>query len=210
MDKALLLNGKKYISARRAALKTGYTSDYVGQLCRSKKVDAKLVGRGWYVLEKDIFSHKNSKNHFDFDKKKNLSLVKLIEPQRSNNVKSKTYTKFGKVTYLKDDLSLFPNIVKKFDLERAKYVALKSIDESLLHPKKTFFIERFAKNLVIITFVLLISGTFIFEREDIRKFSFNSIRKSVKQELSFLYNPYIAKIQENYVGFQDNISKIKN
>ncbi|MFA6405732.1 MAG: hypothetical protein WCW46_03250, partial [Candidatus Paceibacterota bacterium] len=59
MDKPLKFNGKKFISARRAADITGYTSDYVGQLCRAKKIKSKLVGRSWYVVEDEILDHKN-------------------------------------------------------------------------------------------------------------------------------------------------------
>jgi len=59
VNKTLYLKGKKYISARRAADITGYDSDYVGQLCRAKKITANLVGRSWYVLESEILEHKN-------------------------------------------------------------------------------------------------------------------------------------------------------
>ncbi|MEK7669545.1 MAG: hypothetical protein AAB350_03095, partial [Patescibacteria group bacterium] len=59
MNKTLYLKGKKYISASRAAELTGYAGDYIGQLCRGKKIAASLVGRGWYVLESEIIEHKN-------------------------------------------------------------------------------------------------------------------------------------------------------
>ena len=56
--KELTLNGKRYLSTRRAADITGYTTDYVGQLARQGKVDAELVGRNWYVEEDAIKKHK--------------------------------------------------------------------------------------------------------------------------------------------------------
>ena len=56
----LYLSGKKYISARRAAEITGYTSDYVGQLCRAGKVDATMVGRGWFISQESILLHKEN------------------------------------------------------------------------------------------------------------------------------------------------------
>lgn len=49
MNKDLFVDGKAYISASRAAEKIGYAGDYVGQLCRSGAVPAKLIGRSWYV-----------------------------------------------------------------------------------------------------------------------------------------------------------------
>ncbi|MCL5794969.1 MAG: hypothetical protein M1338_01250, partial [Patescibacteria group bacterium] len=59
VNKSLYLKGKKYISASRAAELTGYAGDYIGQLCRGKKISASLVGRSWYVLENEILDYKN-------------------------------------------------------------------------------------------------------------------------------------------------------
>lgn len=57
----ITLNGKRYIKASSAARETGYTMDYIGQMCRKKKVDAQLVGRTWYVLETDLHDHRRTK-----------------------------------------------------------------------------------------------------------------------------------------------------
>ncbi len=62
----LTLEGKKYLSSKRAAKITGYAKDYVGQMCREGRVNARLVGRSWYVLEDSIREHR-------FGKEKNTS-----------------------------------------------------------------------------------------------------------------------------------------
>jgi hypothetical protein len=54
----ILIEEKKYVSSKRAAKMTGYAKDYVGQLCREGRVQARLVGRSWYVLEAAIQDHK--------------------------------------------------------------------------------------------------------------------------------------------------------
>lgn len=54
----ILIEDKKYVSSKRAAKITGYAKDYVGQLCREGRVPARLVGRGWYVLESAIQDHR--------------------------------------------------------------------------------------------------------------------------------------------------------
>ncbi|HVY56006.1 MAG TPA: hypothetical protein VHC46_09650 [Thermodesulfobacteriota bacterium] len=54
----LEIEGKTYISSRRAAEITGYAKDYVGQLCREGRVEARLVGRNWYILESSIREHR--------------------------------------------------------------------------------------------------------------------------------------------------------
>ncbi len=51
---------KKYIKASKAALASGYTADYVGQLCRKGKIDAVLLGKTWYVHEDSLNSHKQN------------------------------------------------------------------------------------------------------------------------------------------------------
>ena len=49
--------GKKYISTKEAAKLTGYTSDYIGQLARSKKILSRMVGRARYVEEASILGY---------------------------------------------------------------------------------------------------------------------------------------------------------
>lgn len=57
----LAIDDKKYISTKRAAEITGYAKDYVGQLCREGRVEARLVGRSWYVLDSAINEHRFGK-----------------------------------------------------------------------------------------------------------------------------------------------------
>jgi hypothetical protein len=54
----LVIGEKRYVSSKRAAEITGYAKDYVGQLCREGYVEAKMVGRSWYVLETSITEHR--------------------------------------------------------------------------------------------------------------------------------------------------------
>lgn len=50
----LEIEGRRYISTRRAAKEHKYTSDYVGQLIRGNKIIGKKVGRSWYVDEDSL------------------------------------------------------------------------------------------------------------------------------------------------------------
>lgn len=54
----LTIGDKIFISSKRAAAITGYAKDYVGQLCREGHVEARMVGRSWYVLESSIRAHR--------------------------------------------------------------------------------------------------------------------------------------------------------
>lgn len=64
----LTLDGKKYISSKRAAEITGYAKDYVGQLAREGYVVATMVGRSWYVLESSINAHRFGNEAQELDK----------------------------------------------------------------------------------------------------------------------------------------------
>jgi hypothetical protein len=54
-------NGDVYTKATILAKKYRYTTDYIGQLCRQNKVDAKLVGRAWFVNEDSLTHHKSER-----------------------------------------------------------------------------------------------------------------------------------------------------
>jgi hypothetical protein len=61
MNKDLLIEGKEYISASRAANKLGYSQDYVGELARTGKVPGRMIGRTWYVDATAITEHKTTR-----------------------------------------------------------------------------------------------------------------------------------------------------
>ena len=60
MEKELEFNGKIYISSKRGGEITGYTHDYIGQLCRSGKVKGQLVGRTRFVDKESLLAHMES------------------------------------------------------------------------------------------------------------------------------------------------------
>jgi len=54
----LTLEGKEFISTKRAAEITGYAKDYIGQLCREGRIESRLIGRNWYILESSVREHR--------------------------------------------------------------------------------------------------------------------------------------------------------
>ncbi len=59
--KEVTINGVEYQPASLLAKQFRYTTDYIGQLCRSKKVEAQLVGRSWYVNPASLTNHKKGR-----------------------------------------------------------------------------------------------------------------------------------------------------
>ncbi len=48
-EKPLVIGGKSYISSKRAAVLFDYTTDYIGQLSRSKRIGSVMVGRDRFI-----------------------------------------------------------------------------------------------------------------------------------------------------------------
>jgi hypothetical protein len=121
----LSVGGKDYVKASVIARDLGYTADYVGQLCRNRKVNAKLVGRTWYVDRNSIHIHKE--NRYRSTQSKSVeSLKESIEVANTEErgtaipiriahtshattriVKKPVYT-----SYLEDEAELIPEVSK--------------------------------------------------------------------------------------------------
>lgn len=57
MEKELELDGKSYITSKRAAEITGYAQDYIGQLARGSEIDARKLNGSWYVVLDSLLSY---------------------------------------------------------------------------------------------------------------------------------------------------------
>jgi len=77
----LIIDDKVYVSSKRAAEITGYAKDYVGQLCREGRVQARLVGRSWYVLEDSIKAHRFGEEEVE-SPESDLEEVSVVEAPR--------------------------------------------------------------------------------------------------------------------------------
>ncbi len=60
MKDVIVVDGKEYISVKRASEITGYSKDYIGQLCRAQKISCVMPGRMWWVQEASILAHKKN------------------------------------------------------------------------------------------------------------------------------------------------------
>lgn len=78
------IDGVTYQRVSSAARENGYTADYVGQLCRGGKINAKLVGRTWYVEKEAIGGHKRSKVRSNATKTKQSLIAELKVHTESN------------------------------------------------------------------------------------------------------------------------------
>ena len=109
----LIFAGNKYISSKRASKLTGYTTDYIGQMCRGDKMDCRLVGRNWYINEIAVKEHRKNYKKEQIGSKEEISYKKIdLEPMYYSN----------------DDRDVTPNIDKSFSYEEES--ELKEITEN--------------------------------------------------------------------------------
>jgi hypothetical protein len=78
MGSELFFDNKKYIPVRDASALTGYSKDYIGQLCRANKIDARRIGKIWYVSEVSILSYEPTA--------KEISVVQISTPAIVENI----------------------------------------------------------------------------------------------------------------------------
>jgi len=70
------IEGKEYLSSTHAADLTGYTNDYIGQLCRAQKVRGVIVGRTHFVEKESMLAYAKENHSTDkilFTQKKNMA-----------------------------------------------------------------------------------------------------------------------------------------
>lgn len=83
------IEGKSYISSKRASQETGYAQDYIGQLSRKALIDARRIGGLWYVSIESLQAYKKKADEFKPD-----------PPVRSENQETGTLVFFDGKEYL--------------------------------------------------------------------------------------------------------------
>ncbi len=131
----MIIEGKEYISSRRAAEMGKYNNDYIGQLCRSGKISARMIGRSWfvelnsltdYIKAIEVQKHAQGvQSHISTQVpvSASVSKIKKVEVEQLDSVSDtfikpavSTYTPYPStawtVTYSEDNRPLMPAIEK--------------------------------------------------------------------------------------------------
>lgn len=149
----VVVDGVEYMKVSAAAKHFHYTADYLGQLCRAKKLDARLVGRTWYVNPDSVADHKETRykklaaevraeeraDAASDSKSERVKVPPVINGKTAKQVAEKAHRSLVddgalRVSYRRDGETLIPLLRKR--------------DES--KPGKTIRVEQFgAKNIAI-------------------------------------------------------------
>ncbi|HMO77697.1 MAG TPA: hypothetical protein PKA42_01085 [Candidatus Paceibacterota bacterium] len=126
--KGVTIDGVEYLPATSLAKQFRYTTDYIGQLCRAKKVDAKLVGRTWYVNPLSLTKHKTARYKKVEPAEKTTEIAKEITLSRTEVNPEIFVSKHQKLQPTQQ-----PHFSRRIDWKPLKYEA----DEVELLPKMT-------------------------------------------------------------------------
>ncbi len=106
-----MFDGKRFISTKKASEMTGYAKDYVGQLAREGRVQARLVGRSWYVEEEAVKNHR-----FGNQTEPSLEVGTPIETEEENKNTSHENVSEEKTVssrYIYEELKPIPTITPR-------------------------------------------------------------------------------------------------
>lgn len=123
MDKPIFEKGKKYISASSAGKIFGYTTDYIGQLCRSKKVDGIMIGHFWFVSESGLIEHKKNRKLRNLRRQASVTKKDKFITTRKSSSQSVGISNEGSLDSSKD----FKADAKKIPLKNPE--VLEAVDE---------------------------------------------------------------------------------
>ena len=153
----LELDGKQYVKASKAARDAGYTSDYVGQLCRSGAVPAHLVGRSWYVDTDYLSKHRVDKKRSSRIKAREQIRKALDERRLEVGIVEKHNVSDGirhitptQVSYTDDVGTLIPE-VRKLEVSEAPVAKKTSKNQAISSEKKeaAYTIENEGEKIVM-------------------------------------------------------------
>lgn len=126
--------GKTYLRAAKIAKELGYTSDYVGQLCREGHVACTRVGRNWFVEEASIRNHKT-------DRKRSVAAKarQSIKKQRQALAQQSASKRAPAALYKPDAEALLPTVHKEADApeQTADTPAEKNTNTAAAHEQPT-------------------------------------------------------------------------
>lgn len=112
------VNGEIYVKSLVLAKKYGYTSDYLGQLCRGGDIKCTMVGRTWYVHEQSLLEHKKTRYRSTAAKSKStlrkMASVEVGQPKILRSPLTAPENRPLRHQYETDESDLLP-LIKKLE-----------------------------------------------------------------------------------------------
>ncbi|MDO8579455.1 MAG: hypothetical protein Q7R72_01115, partial [bacterium] len=202
MSQPLYFDGKIFISSKRASELGGYTQDYIGQLIRGKKIEARMVGRSWFVSEESLKTYQHILRpeisvRPEVPEEKISENFSAISPPEIAKTKTPEVSPYTPLEYGNDDRELIPNIKK-----------LKNTFFSLPQRQKFSFQKNFVNShrlaelgnkslAVLLSASLIAGGYFISDAKNARSvFGFiNSTTKNVGLAVGETFDSLVGSVR---------------
>ncbi|MBI2046365.1 MAG: hypothetical protein HYT28_03030 [Parcubacteria group bacterium] len=200
----LILDGRKYISSRRAGEITSYTNDYIGQLCRAGKVQGKLIGRIRFVDEASLLSYKQmldvatqkespngiQKEIPKYEDGNQTDILPNLEPKPTAPLGTKFPNNSDLLTNAWGSISYAEEPTETTETESPLSVATKPHGMRVPSPSR-FFPSGFSHALLSkivssIAVVSLVTGGYFFSGTPFARAMFADMRQSAEQTLAHL------------------------
>ncbi len=177
----LVLDGKNYVKASKAARDLGYATDYVGQLCRSGKVDAHLIGRTWYVNQEELGTHRVEKKRMSRVKAREQA-KRSIEEHRKKSAETQNNYRNIDIQYEEDPKELIPE-TRKLTIESLRYTrpADEESPDTYIENKGEKIVLSGELEVVDVTEAPVETDTIILTPSRIRKGSLEAPKKEASQ-----------------------------
>ncbi|MSU45141.1 MAG: DNA-binding protein [Candidatus Zambryskibacteria bacterium] len=100
MNSDAYFEGKKYISIKEASRITGYSRDYIGQLCRQDKITSRRIDRSWFVLEESVLSYRTTpdekaqetQNHYETTTSRPAEILNVLKTKDSHQPRNPLFS----------------------------------------------------------------------------------------------------------------------
>ena len=133
----ITVDGKMYMKATKAADDVGYTSDYIGQLCRKGALVGMMLGKTWYVTEESLLLHKQSQQRANIgttrrdiqEQKKLLYKKQNAVPYTRFSIQNerRNYVSDSDIRYSQDTAELLPMVTISAPINEMKLPELDTI-----------------------------------------------------------------------------------
>lgn len=149
-----------FISTKEAAELTGYTSDYIGQLARGKKIPSKMVGRARLVGQTSLLNYaKDSVSNTDVGGRKPHTKSQVVEKKPAEKVSTEQKEETRPDLYGKE-ITFVPE---------SNTYSIKPI--SAKEKREPFFVlpaDFLSRAVALIVAVIVVLGSFaLYEKQDI-------------------------------------------
>lgn len=217
---------KKFISSKEAGNIFGYTGDYVARLARQRKVNAKMIGKTWYI-EEDAFKKFLAEKNKTREVQKQVLSQKLKEEYKDSSGVKKEKVKFEDLTQEEKELveSLRPKMPFRDSFKKIKnsaFLGTSSIFERFYLKAKNLFYNpntqqafnsmmlktAFGADLykklgaLSISLALVLGSYYTFSSPVFAKFALNGTKK-IGEVIEVNYSKVASVISEGVSGLKE-------